>query len=100
MKTQGMTLKDLVRDRKEDPAEVTDPALQVDMRPIQAALDEPMDQLDETNLGRHRLIQALTRRYGEGYKLVPAAMKALAHYDKEADVIKVIKHNRRQFRGR
>lgn len=95
MKDQGMTLKDLVRGRKED-----EPSLQIHMGPIHEALDGQSPELDETAVGRHRLISALTQRYGQGFKLIPAAKKALEHYDREADVITLIKHNRRKFHAR
>lgn len=95
----GMTLKDLLRERSEDREDSYEEVRGIDMGPIKAALEDRTIPLDETPVSRARLIQALMGKYGKGFKTVPAAKTALEHYDREADMIKVIKFNRRKFHG-
>lgn len=93
----GMTLKDLLREKQEDSGESS--GLSIEMGPIQEALEDHSFPLDESPVSRVRLINALMGRFGKGFKNHPLAKKALEHYDKEASMLKVIKHNRRQFHG-
>jgi hypothetical protein len=75
------------------------PGLKIDMGPISEVLQDDVFPLDEGPVSRVRLIQALMRKFGEGFKVVPAAKAALDHYDRESDTIKVIKANRRKYHG-
>lgn len=94
-----MTLKDLLRDRDSEKAgsDKMAPMHGMDMGPIHAALGEQTIPLDESPASRANLIQALMNKFGKGFKLHPLAKTALEHYDREADLAKVIKQNRSQF---
>jgi len=47
-------------------------------------LGENMPRLEYTPLGRHRLVSALSRRFGKNYRSVPGVAEVLKKFDKEA----------------
>jgi hypothetical protein len=71
------TLKDLLRNHVDDL-----PAL--DLGPVKSVFgDGELPEIDESQVGKIRLHQALAKKYGPTYKSVPAVRNALKHYEKE-----------------
>lgn len=87
-----LTLKDLVRERHDE--DDKDEHEEMDMGPVKELLEDDMPELDGGPVGRVRLIGALMRKFGKGFKGVPAALKALDHYDKESAMMTIMKRNR------
>lgn len=54
-----------------------------DVEPIRAVLQEAMPVLHRTNVGRMRLIRALTHKFGDNYKTFEVSSKVLKHFDDE-----------------
>lgn len=59
------------------------PKLQMNMGPIKDVLGDDMPEIGPTPLGRFRLISALANKFGQNYKNIPKAKKALDHFDNE-----------------
>lgn len=54
-----------------------------DVQPIQQALGDDMPDVQMNQVGRMRLVDALSRKFGENFRAVPAAGKAIEHFDSE-----------------
>lgn len=78
------TLKDLLRAQKDLPA--------LDLGPIEKIFKpEEMPQIDESQTGWMNLHSALAKKYGDGYESIPSVKKALEHFRKETDFLKLYK---------
>jgi len=65
------------------------------MGPIKEALGDEHPELTPTALGRYRLVQSLRHRFGENWKNIAKARKAIEHFDKELDYFRRL----RKIRG-
>ena len=66
------------------------PFLDIDLKPIQEALgpEVQLPDLPPGPLGRFRLVQTLQNRFGNDFKTISAARKALQHFDRESKMIR------------
>lgn len=52
---------------------------------IRAVLQEKTPEVTPTQLGRYRLVQAMTQKFGEGWRSNPKARDAMKHFDTQHD---------------
>jgi len=91
-----ITLKDFLRNQK-DNSDVPE----LDLSPLQKHFkDGELPNIDESPVGRIRLIRAFSRKYGPNYRAYPGVSDAITHYDKESQMINLIKKNKELLRGR
>jgi hypothetical protein len=66
------------------------PFLDIDLKPIQDALgpDIELPDLPPGPLGRFRLVQVLQNRFGNDFKTIGSARKALQHFDMESKMMR------------
>lgn len=67
----------------------------MDLKPIESVLGEDMPKITPTPLGRYRLIHSLTMKFGQNYRNIPKAMKALEHFDSEHRFFKLMRDMRK-----
>lgn len=82
-----LTLKDMMRQDKA----ATESAPALDLGPIKKVLGDDHPPIDETQVGRIRLVRALAQKYGMGYRSNPDVKGALDHYDKEVKFLNLYK---------
>jgi len=64
----------------------------LNLGPIHEVLGkENTPEISPTPLGRHRLVAALMNKFGENYRNIPLAKKALDHFDREHDYFKKLR---------
>lgn len=68
---------------------LADPTLpRADFGPIREALGDLTPDLMPGKRGRHRLVQALTQRFGENFRTNAGAQKLMQHFDDETEHMK------------
>lgn len=97
MNNQG-TIKDLLRSNRETKAD--EPAL--DMGPIKSLFpdDERLPHIDESQVGKIRLLELFAKKFGAGFRSIPEVKDALEHYNKEASFLKLYRKTVEANRGR
>jgi hypothetical protein len=58
---------------------------EMNLVPIKEVLGEDTPEITPTPLGRFRLVSALRNKFGDNYRNIPSARKALDHFDDEHD---------------
>jgi len=72
----------------------------VDISEVQKLLkEEEIPDLGPSQLGRIRLMRALERRFGKGFKAIPGPRKALKDFDDQVKDIRTASQERRKFNG-
>jgi len=68
-------------------------APKVELKGLEAFLKpEEIPHIDGSPLGRHRLIQTLRNKYGEGFRNKPGISRILKDFDEQRDLmVKIIK---------
>lgn len=91
----GTTLKEFLRQQHDDS---NVPAM--DMGPVRKHFKEgELPDIDESPVGRIRLIRAFSRKYGPNYRSFPGVSDAISHYDQESKMVNLVKRNRGLFHG-
>lgn len=58
-------------------------------------LGEKMPKMEYDRVGRIRLINALSQRFGPGFRTIPGVSDIIEHFDEEIKVATAIKMNRK-----
>lgn len=78
------------------------PALDLDpVKKLFSADEQKMlPHIDESQLGRIRLIRAVKNKFGASYKAIPMVQDALSHYDREVKFLSLYKKTLGDRHGR
>jgi hypothetical protein len=63
----------------------------MNLGPIKEVLGENVPEITPTPLGRLRLVSALINKFGQNYRNIPPARKALDHFDSEHDYFRKLR---------
>lgn len=58
-------------------------------------LGEKMPELPKDRIGKHRLVNALRVRFGDGYMNIPSVKNILKEFDDEVELENIIRANRK-----
>lgn len=72
-----------------------DSAKTLTLKDLPALLGEKMPAVTYDRIGRMRLVNALTQRFGVGYRNLPHVNNMLKEFDSEVDYHNVIRMNKR-----
>ena len=63
------------------------------LKDLPELLGEKMPDLPRTRIGKFRLVNALSQRFGPGYKNIPMVSKIIEEFDEEVKLENVIRQN-------
>lgn len=91
----GTTFKEFMRQEKDD-SELPS----MDLTPVHKHFKEgELPHIDESPVGRIRLIRAFSKKYGPNYRAYSGVNEAIKHYDKEVRLMGLFKRNKEIMNG-